>query len=262
MATDWTKVFKQRVNGSLSVPQNTASPINPKANTLPQPVPVRPAGPGVDNIYGYQGAKPSNVTVTPDRSWFKGTLSNASVPNLARDPEQLTYQWARSQGYGRGVEGLLNSYVDPYAMSMITGADTTNDADYLAYAGGFNKAALAPTNGTAAFSAPDIVRRVLGSSGTLNADVTGKAQPPDRLGVLLYGGEAAMNPSAQVKNTLDFLKSSLTGVTSPVILNSYLSTLQDQGQAFLAYKNTPEGAKTPMNFGQFVIQTLGPNGGI
>jgi isocitrate/isopropylmalate dehydrogenase len=82
------------------------------------------------------------------------------------------------------------------------------------------------------------------------------------VGTMLYGGDNASNPSGQVVATLKFLQASLNGATNPTILNAYLKVLEEQGRAFLAYKNTAQGATTPMNFGQWVLDRLGPNGGL
>lgn len=220
-----------------------------------------------DNKFGFNMQKNPilrNGKIGDRRDWFAGRNSNIAIQDLAGDPEQINYQWANSKGYGRGIEGQLNKYVDPYAIGLASGQTFATDEDYLGYVGGFNERAVSGSTGQSTFDPRAVIKRVFGASGTVPTEpgAAAKAGGMDVIGQKLFGGQNATNVSGQVGDTLKFLQASLTGVVSPTVLDSYLNLIEEQGRAFLQYKNSPNGGKTPMNFGQWVLERLGPNGGL
>lgn len=264
MSVNWDAEFQRRLaqqNGGVTAPRYPDPAPQVPTRT---PVDANKYGNAKDNTWGwspnnpYQGQQP----ITRNGDWFKGQ-TNASLSNLSSDPEQITSQWAASKGYGRGTEGLLNQYTDPFAIGLVTNEKLSSPEDYLRYVDGFNNMALSGSSGDTVLNPRSIVRRVLGSSGVTNTDPNSTGNTGvNVLGSMLYGGDNAMNPSGQVVATMKFLQSALTGATNPTILNAYMKVLEDQGRAFLAYKNSAAGATSNLNFGQFVLDNLGASGGL
>lgn len=274
MSVNWDAEFQRRLQQMSGANQQAYQPGGGvTAPRPPDPSPQTPTwspvaapktGNAKDNQWGwspnnpYQGQQP----ITRSGDWFKGQAI-ASLPNLSSDPEQINYQWTQSQGYGKGVEGLLNQYTDPFAFGLVSNEQFNTPEDYLRYVDGFNKMAISGSTGDTVLNPQSIVRRVLGSSGLTNTDPNTEGNSGvNVLGTMLYGGDNASNPSGQVVSTIKFLQAALTGAMNPTILNTYMKVLEEQGRAFLAYKSTAEGATTPMNFGQWVLDRLGGNGGL
>lgn len=271
MSVNWDAEFQRRLQqmsgsaaqtgGGLTAPR-TADPAPQTPTQYPAPAPK--TGTAKDNSWGWSPNNPYQGTTPIGRNgdWFKGTAI-AALPNLSSDPEQINYQWAQANGYGKGVEGLLNQYTDPFAIGLTMNEQFNTPEDYLRYVDGFNSMAMSGSSGNTVLNPQSIVRRVLGSSGLTNTDPNSTGNTGvNVLGTMLYGGDNASNPSGQVVATLKFLQAALTGAMNPTVMNAYMKVLEEQGRAFLAWKNTAQGATTHMNFGEFVLNNLGGNGGL
>jgi hypothetical protein len=270
MSVNWDDEFQRRLqqmSGTTATNNGITAPryADPAPQTPTQyPAPAPKSGNALDNTWGAGPNNPYQGTTPIGRSgdWFKGQTI-AGLPNLSSDPEQINYQWTQSQGYGRGIEGLLNQYTDPFAFGLVSNEKFNTPEDYLRYVDGFNRMAISGSSGDTVLNPQSIVRRVLGSSGLSNTDPNDVSNTGmNVLGTMLYGGDNASNPSGQVVATLKFLQAALTGAMNPTVMNAYMKLLEEQGRAFLAWKNTASGAVTHMNFGQWVLDRLGGNGGL
>lgn len=233
----------------------------PRANVPAQSGPYK--GTGTDNPWN---AKFGDTAIASGdikgQNWYGDSTVGAAVQQLASDPQQINYNWAREMGYGQGVEGLLNRHVDPYAMAMLSGMNPGPNTEYLDYVGGFNANAMKNVNDSVQFQPRQIVQRVLSATGDVNTDPNVKGQAPDQVGQMLYGGANATNPAGQIDSTLKFLESSLTGLMSDVALESLLSLYAQQGREFLRFKMTEGGAPSAINFGGWLMDRFGESGGL
>lgn len=250
--------------GVISSVPSAPTQVAPRTTTVPGQVSISSAASGnapkdvpttPDSRQVYEGGDILNTgDLVGNPDWYSDIIDVAR-PDLAGDPEQVAYEWAKANGYGQHIEGAINRYADPYAMSLIMNSNLSTESDRLNYYGGFYDQATKATGAQGMFNPSAILQRIM----TAQDSSDGGGQPLDQLGVLLYGGTNAQNPSAQVQAVMSMAKSALTGVMPPEILRNYLSVLERQGREFLATKM--RDPKDESNFGQWVTAHLGSNVG-
>lgn len=237
--------------GSTPAPGGAAGGSTPPAK--PNENAPAPGG-NKDTSYSYDwkgafGGKP----LTAQTSWLD-KISDVMMPAVFADPQQITAQWAMSQGYGRGMESALNRYADPSALAMLDPNGYITNRDLGGFVGGFNQAITKNTGGSS-INPRGVIQRVLSSSGDMPTN--GKL---DMLGQTLYGSGSA-GPASQVENTLSYLNAALTGMIPQATQKAYLEMMERMGRDFLAWKSTPEGVTTAKNFGAYVMDRTGGTGG-
>jgi hypothetical protein len=206
-------------------------------------------------VYKGNGILNGGRDIKGSPAWYNDVIEIAR-PDLAGDPEQVAYEYAKSKGYGQNIEGQMNRYADPYAMSLIQNADLSTETQRLNYYGGFYDQATQNSGSQGLFNPRNILSRIMGAKSEYDTTGTGQI---DQLGTLLYGGSNAQNPSSQVQAVMSMAKSALTGIMPNEILQNYLSVLAREGREYLStmMKNPQE----TRNFGQWVTARLGPNAG-
>jgi hypothetical protein len=179
-------------------------------------------------------------------------LLPASILDLSRNPGLWNAMFADDRGYGYGMRGLLDQYLDPgaaFLLSLSNGAENTPE-NKLAFADSFLSNAATPggtlNNG---FAPTDVLNQIFGQS----------ADPQNPIGSLLYGANLE-NPQAQVSETLKLIQGAMYGRVNDEVLGPYLAMLQREGQDFLVWK-TKNPDSDNMTFGAWMNQRYGPNGG-
>lgn len=223
-----------------------------------------------DNTYDFGDLKIFGNDIVPTSEWYKGRITNAAIPTLYEDSAQVNRQWAQSQGFGKGVEGVLNRFTDPYTAMLLSGRELVPQ-EYLDFAGGFNQQAIQNNQGERFMDPMAVIQRVFSArgdmpgqtgSGTPKPGDTDSVSTSDPIGMMLYGGMNASDPNAQVIDTGKFLEASLTGLLPRATASSWLAMIESLGRDFIAWKNSAEGLTNPANFGQYVLDRLGPRAGL
>ena len=212
--------------------------------------------------YSAQGG---SIGVKGNSGWY-GDQIQASLPNLQKDQDMQAYVYGQKNGLSDFMIQNLQGYADPYAQFLLqnsaTGASGGTNTGILDYSGGFYDYATqsASSNNQNQFNPSQIMQTVLSATGKSDTTKTdGTGAKATTLGAALYGNP---DPGTQVNAVKEYVTTALRGIMSDEQLGAYLKTIDQQGMAFSAYKNTMGSEKDNQNFGQWMQARLGPSGGI
>jgi hypothetical protein len=221
-------------------------PSAPGQSDIPRPV--------GDNRYGNNDPLQATGLGGGNSRWTS-SIPDASLEQLSQQPGRWGTRYALSNDYGMGVERLLNNSVDPNAAWMLTLGTDAADQDPFSkmetIGAMYDDAFDFDRSLGGGFAPQDIITSVFGASGGPEGSYIGQA---------LYGGANEGNWGGQVEESLRFIESAMRGRLAPEVLGPYLDMLAREGDMFLAWKD--QNPTAPGNFGQWVLDRLGPTGGL